>query len=155
MEKFKSYNSIDEILDMAIKMEEGSYNFYMDLAKKAQSKGSKEKFIEFANEEVKHKELLEKIKADKSIVVSSEIVANLKISSYLTMSHTEGGEMSYQDSLILAMKREKAAYMLYTKLAGKVEKGNVRDVLLMLAQEEAKHKLQYEIEYDELVYKEN
>lgn len=155
MGNYKTYNNVDEILDMAIKMEKGSYNFYMDLAKRAESDGSKKKFIEFANEEIKHKELLEKLKADKTLIIPRSEVVNLKVSSYLTMSQSDDGKMSYQDALILAMKREKAAYILYTKLAGKVDNGNVKDILLMLAQEEAKHKLQYEIEYDEMVYKEN
>jgi len=63
--------------------------------------------------------------------------------------------ISYQDALILAMKQEKAAFQLYNALAGSTDNAALRDVLLSLAQEEAKHKLKFEIEYDENILREN
>ena len=62
--------------------------------------------------------------------------------------------MDYQQALIVAMKQEKAAYKLYSDLAAKVTFEGLRNTFLMLAQEEAKHKLHFEVEYDELI-KEN
>ena len=53
------------------------------------------------------------------------------------------------------MKKEKAAYRLYTHLAGVAGDKNLSKTFLGLAQEEAKHKLRFEIEYDEVVLKEN
>ena len=63
--------------------------------------------------------------------------------------------MDYQSALVLAMKREKAAFRLYTALAAKVDDEALRELFLRLAQEEAKHKLHFEIEYDEHVLTEN
>ena len=63
--------------------------------------------------------------------------------------------MTYQDALILAMKKEKYAFKLYTNLADYAKAENLKNIFLMLAQEEAKHKLRFEIEYDEFVLKEN
>jgi rubrerythrin len=53
------------------------------------------------------------------------------------------------------MKKEKAAFKLYTDLATSVSDENLRSVFKMLAQEEAKHKLRFEIEYDENILSEN
>jgi rubrerythrin len=47
------------------------------------------------------------------------------------------------------MKQEKAAFRLYTDLAASTDDDAVRDLFLGLAQEEAKHKLRFEVEYDE------
>jgi rubrerythrin len=63
--------------------------------------------------------------------------------------------MKYEDALKLAMKREKAAFKLYTNLAEKSEDNGMKSLFSMLAQEESKHKLRFEIEYDEYVMKEN
>jgi len=63
--------------------------------------------------------------------------------------------MNYQDTLILAMKKEKASFHLYTDLAEEVENQVQRETFLSLAQEEAKHKLRFEIKYDNTVLKED
>jgi rubrerythrin len=59
--------------------------------------------------------------------------------------------MTYAEALILAMKKEKAAYRLYTDLAGVAEAEELTNLFLSLAAEEAKHKLRFEIEYDDHV----
>ena len=63
--------------------------------------------------------------------------------------------ISYQDALIVAMKRERAAFKLYSDLAEKVSEEELRQVFLGLAKEEAKHKLFFESEYDERVLGDN
>ncbi len=63
--------------------------------------------------------------------------------------------MDYQNALILAMKKEKAAYRLYLNLAAVAEAEELTNIFLYIAQEEAKHKLRFEIEYDDVVLKEN
>jgi len=40
-------------------------------------------------------------------------------------------------------------------LAGIVPNSNLKNIFLSLAQEEAKHKLRFEIEYDDYILKEN
>ena len=80
---------------------------------------------------------------------------DLKIGDYLVDIDKSRDDLNYQDALIVAMKEEKAAFKLYTTLAGKTDDPEARAIFLMLAQEEAKHKLRFEIEYDENVLKEN
>jgi rubrerythrin len=57
-------------------------------------------------------------------------------------------DLDYLQALTLAMKGEKAAFRLYSDLAAKATDEAVRSILLSLAQEEANHKLRFEIEYD-------
>jgi rubrerythrin len=66
-----------------------------------------------------------------------------------------GPKTDYQGALILAMKREKAAFRLYSDLAARTEDAELKDLLLGLAQEEAKHKLRFEVEYDDKILTEN
>jgi len=53
------------------------------------------------------------------------------------------------------MKAEKAAFILYTDLALATDDPGLKETLLRPAQEEAKHKLRFEIEYDDEILKEN
>jgi rubrerythrin len=55
--------------------------------------------------------------------------------------------MTYPELLALAMTREKAAYRLYTNLASIAKSQKGKHIFLLLAQEEAQHKIALEIEY--------
>ena len=79
---------------------------------------------------------------------------DLKISDYLVDVEARE-DISYQDALIVAMKREKAAYRLYSDMSEKVPEGELRNVFIGLAKEEAKHKLFFESQYDERVLSDN
>jgi rubrerythrin len=94
------------------------------------------------------------IKEQGFFVLPDAKVRDLKIADYL-VDVKPSATMSYQDALILAMKKEKAAFRMYTKLAEKAENPDVKAVFLNLAQEESKHKLAFEVEYDEYILKEN
>ena len=77
-------------------------------------------------------------------------ILDLKIAEYTVDLSTDNVE-SYEDALVVAMKKEKAAYKLYTKLGEMVESEDARNLFLALAQEEAKHKLRFEIAYDDML----
>ena len=53
------------------------------------------------------------------------------------------------------MKKEKSAFKLYLELSNRAQNSQMKDLFLSLAQEESKHKLRFEIEYDEIVLREN
>jgi rubrerythrin len=146
--------TVDGILDFAIRGEEESVQFYTDLAQKVKRPGMSQIFRDFADEERKHKAKLLAVKAGKQLQPAARKVADLKIGDYL-VDVVPGPELDYQGALIVAMKKEKAAFKLYTELAGLIEDASLRDVLLALAQEEAKHKLRFEVEYDQVVLKDN
>ncbi|MFO7997720.1 MAG: ferritin family protein [Bacteroidales bacterium] len=150
----KTFESIDEILDFAMKAEQEAVEFYTQLAGKMKSKQIKEIFLQFAQEEVAHKARLQKIKDDKIFDMEVEKVSDLKIADYV-VSTKASGEMEYAEALVLAMKKEKAAFKLYTALSERTTVPELRKVFQALAVEESKHKLRFELEYDEYVMREN
>ena len=150
-----TFANVDEILDFAIDGEQAAVDLYTDLAAKAKNPTIKKAFEEYANEERGHKTKLQEVKTGKRLLIPSEKpVLDLKIADY-TVEEEPGPDADYQSVLIFAMKKEKAAFKLYTDLAGLVEDAGIRDLLLGLAQEEAKHKLRFELEYDDHILVEN
>ena len=147
------FSSVDEILDFAIARELAANRFYLLIASQMENPAMREVFEDFAKEELGHKAKLENMKKLES-VAPSENVADLKIADYV-VAKEPGPEMDYQDALILAMQEEKAAFKLYSKLAAMTDDASVRNTFLALAQEEAKHKLRFEIEYDDVILKDN
>ncbi|MCX7863062.1 MAG: ferritin family protein [Bacteroidales bacterium] len=150
----KEFNSIDDVLDFAIEMEQKSIDFYKELSHQALSQDMKQTFLRFVEEEIKHKAKLTKIKEEKIFNIGQEKVKELNISEYVERTEPKP-DMTYQEALILAMKREKAAFRLYTKLAHQTSNPELVQLFLNLAQEESKHKLMFEIEYDEVILREN
>ena len=148
------FNTIDDVLDFAIQSEQDAVDFYTDLANKVPNKGMSEIFEQFAGEERGHKAKLQRIKEGHAATFAKEKVMDLKIGDYL-VDVEASDDMSYQDALILAMKREKSAFKLYTNLSNLVKDQELRKIFLSLAQEEAKHKLRFEVEYDDNILGEN
>ncbi len=151
MEKFKN---IDEVLVFAMKSEQEAVDFYNQLANQMQNQEMKETFLQFAREEVAHKARLQKIKDERLFDLSDEKVQDLSISDYV-VNVKPSPDMKYDEALVLAMKKEKAAFKLYTNLAKRTENPEIKAVFNNLAIEESKHKLRFELEYDEFVMREN
>ena len=147
------FSSADDILNFAIRNEQDAVDFYSKYAGLVK-KEMKDMFLEFAQEEIKHKARLMKIKEDKIFTFSPEKINSLNLSDY-TISGNFTMDLSYQDALILAMLKEKAAFRLYLNLSQKTDIPFLKELFLSLAQEESKHKLRFELEYDEYILKEN
>ena len=147
-------DSIDEVLDYAIGKEVEANQLYMYLAGQAEDEAMRKVFEDYAKEEQGHKTKLEAMKSAGQVTAPTGKVPDLKIADY-TVDVEAGPNMDYQDALLLAMKNEKAAFHLYTDLAQAVQDSALRETFLALAQEEAKHKLRFEIEYDDVILKEN
>ncbi len=150
----ENLKTIDVIFDFAIENEIEAYKFYTSLAAKMNNAEIKKTFLEFAAEEQKHKEILEAAKKGNKIHISSEKIADLKIADF-TVDVQPTENMRYQDALVLAMKKEKKAFQLYTCLSLLMHNKNDSDLFASLAQQEAKHKLRFELEYDNVVLKED
>ena len=147
-------NTVDEILDYAIEQEQQAADFYASFAARAEKAGMKKMLLEFAEEEQRHKERLLAVKTGERKLSPEKEVLDLKVSDYL-VEVDASDNMSFQDALIVAMKRERAAFQLYRDMAEKVSDTEVKRVFLGLAKEEAKHKLFFETEYEERVLKHN
>lgn len=144
----------EQILEFAIEREQEAADFYRDLAARSSSGVMRDVFEQFAAEEDRHREKLRAVKSGDRGLGSSTRIRDLSIADYL-VEQKPYPEMTYQDALVLAMQKEKAAFKLYTELAGLAEDPALKDLFLGLAQEEAKHKLRFELEYDENVLREN
>lgn len=150
----KEFSTINEILDFAIGEEQAAVDFYLQLAAQSKNSQTQKIFKEYAEEEMRHKSRLMGIKEQGIFSMPETAVRDLKIAEYL-VDVKPSPNMSYQDALILAMKKEKAAFRMYSKLAERAENPDVKALFLTLAQEESKHKLAFEIEYDEYILREN
>ena len=151
----EQWNSVEDVLDYAIQREQDAVDLYMGLAETAGPTHLRSVFEGFAAEEQAHKDRLIAIKRKGMLATApTKSVTDLKIGDYL-VTEEPTGELDYQGALILAMKREKAAYKLYSDLASIADSEGLANVFLRLAQEEARHKLRFEIEYDENILVEN
>ena len=151
------FGSLQEILEFAIQKEAEAHDFYLEWSGRMEKASMKKKLQDFANEELKHKEKLTAIKTNKlqmQALSPEKKVIDLKIGDYL-VDVDPNTDLDYQGALILAMKKEKKAFKLYDDLAEMAQNENIRTLFLGLAQEEAKHKLRLETEYDEYILTEN
>jgi len=150
----KAFHTVEDILDFAINAEQEAVDFYSTLAGQAVNSDMRNVFEQFAMEEMGHKARLTEIRDGGILKLRSEKVTDLKISDYVVDVQATPG-MSYADALVLAMKKEKAAFRLYLDLSEKAEDSSMKDAFMALALEESKHKLRFELEYDEFVLREN
>ena len=144
----------DEILDFAIAREQDAVDFYVDLQKKANFSAQEEMLEELAEMERGHKKMLMKIKENGVVSEQVKKVEDLHISDYV-VEIEPSDEMDYQDILTIAMKREEAAFNLYTNMANAISNADLKHLFTKLAAEEAGHKNRFEKLYDEEILKEN
>ncbi|HOH99895.1 MAG TPA: ferritin family protein [Bacteroidales bacterium] len=150
----KAFESVNEILDFAIAAEQDAVVFYQQLASEARQEDMKRVFEGFAGEEMIHKARLIRIKEEGSLRMDQQVIMDLNIGDYLTDVEPHPG-ITYAEALVIAMKKEKAAFKLYMDLASYAGDPEMEKVFISLAQEESKHKLRFELEYDEYVLREN
>jgi rubrerythrin len=148
------FGSVDAALDFAISEEQKATEFYTRLAREASGPGMRAAFQQFAAEEVAHRARLEGVKAGKTLLAAGRKVTELSVTDYMVPRDTSPA-MSYQDSLLVAMQKEKAAYRMYSDLAAASGDAALQGLFLSLAHEEANHKLRFELEYDTFVTPEN
>ena len=151
----KDLKTFDEILDFAISLEEKAVLFYNDLANKASTPTVRQTCLDLAKEEQGHKDKLEDVKNIKIADFEVTPVDNLAIAEVLQDINFSDADFSYQKALTLAMKREKFSMELYTKLASEATDSKLKELFSYLAAEESKHKQQIEIEYDEVILRDN
>jgi len=149
-----NFNSVNDILDFAIQSEQEAVEFYTKLSQNSNNSQMQKVFSDFAHEEMGHKARLMDIKETGIMETSSEKVMDMKVADYIAHVNISPN-MTYGDALVVAMKKEKAAFKLYLALSERVNDPKMKELFLSLAQEESRHKLRFELEYDENVLKEN
>jgi len=147
------FYSFEEIVKFAIAREIEANQFYLNLADRLDNPAVRELLVNFAAEELEHKARLElEIIKEGKVVATEQKPIELDIKNYLVDAQLEP-DMDYADILQLAIKKERASFRLYANLATIVEEAQARQTLLALAEEEARHMVRFETEYDEMVLK--
>jgi len=146
------FGSIDQILDFAIQKEQEAADFYLKASQMESFSGSREMLVEFSNEEIKHRRILEELKtkgfAEGVADYDFKWIKDIKRSDYMDeMTYSPG--MGYRDILAIAIKREEKALKLYRELFDQSQSENAKQVFKILRQEEAKHKQVLERMYDD------
>ena len=151
MSKARSY---EEVLQYAIEREQEAQRDYEAAAATMKNAAMRDALLEMAAQERGHEHKLRGLDVGKFLQQAKTPVPSLDIAEYVVAGEFHPG-MSYPELLSLAMQREKASYRLYTDLARITPDPDARALLKALAQEEARHKLAFEVEFDEHVLREN
>lgn len=140
------------ILEYAISKEVESYHFYMAMSRNVDTEKMQDVFEELAAEELGHRAKLELevIKAGKALTAQEEPEPRPD-SDYIVSEGKALIDMDYTDMLLLAMEKEEASFRTYVNLVANARDVETQELLLALAEEEVKHKLRFQTEYDILV----
>ena len=139
----------EEILEMAVAREVDAIKFYTVLAARAQSPHIRGVFEVLAAEEMEHKTRLElEIMKTGRVVDTQKVPAGLKDDApdYVPPEL----DIDYKDILLMGMQKEDASFRLYMDLAGMINNSSSRETLIALAQEEAGHKLRFQVELEQV-----
>jgi rubrerythrin len=145
--------TLETILGKAIRNEEEAFRFYMDLYNTVEDKVAKNTLVFLADEERKHRAYLikyrEGVYPENAMTVSEEATA--KIKEFSGKPKIKKASQA-KDIFLVAADRELSAYNFYKKLSDIHPSGEVRDLLLRMAQEELKHKEKMEYLYDNTAF---
>jgi rubrerythrin len=147
-------SQIEEIINFAIDKEREAITFYQDLAKKVENPIMRDTVLSMADEERKHEKMLKGLTPKKLKFVREPSQPDLKISNYLVQT-TISPDMSYQELLVIAMKREENSHALYSDLEQRASDDATRKIFTLLKGEELKHKARLEKEYEEHVIRDD
>jgi len=143
-----------ETMAYAIEKEQEAVDAYTAAAGMVKHANIRDMLLDLAKQEEGHKRRLMAVEMDGVADAHLRDIPDLKIAEYA--AETEfSPSMDYQAVLTVAMKREEAARNLYQHLASISDESGLRQLFEFLAQEEARHKLLIEKEYDEHVLTEN
>lgn len=140
-----------KILELAIEREVQAYLAYTALAGRMVHKGMRNLFMAMAAEELQHKSNLEL-----ELMKLGKSVPDCPINSDVNKANaTVGGgeelDMDYKDAISLAIKKEASAYELYSELAVTSDDARARHMFFEMAEQEMKHKIRFEEEYEHII----
>lgn len=153
-ENLIQFDSINDALDFAILREQEAHDFYKEWASRIKNEAIQQVLHEFAEIELKHKQLLQNVKKGSDVELGRHTIIDLKIGDYFAETKPSE-EMTYQDSVRVAIQREMGSQALYGHLASISHDPKIKAIFENLEVEEAKHKEHFEKLYDEEFLKEN
>lgn len=145
------FKSLEELLKFAIGKELAASQFYFDLAEAMSNEIAKELFTEMAKDEINHMQMLELeiMKLGKVIVEElPEIHRNQK--DFFLESNLDK-TLDLGELIQLAIQKEQASFSLYMDLYAITDDDEQRQVIMAMAEEEIRHKMILETQYNELL----
>jgi rubrerythrin len=147
------FKSMSDILAFAVQREIDAAAGYARMAAQASTPGLRELLLELKGEEENHRRLLENIKGAE-LPEPGPPVLDLGLSDALA-DVPMASDMTFQELLIFAARKEKKAEDLYQGLARRPELAAHRKLFDFLAGQERTHKLKLEAEYERHVLAED
>ncbi len=143
----------DSIIEKAIANEEEANQFYLKLSEMVSDKMVKDTLLYLASEEKQHKEYLLHYRQENFIGNATETdeTANNKIAEFLQPPQVKY-DMDSKDVYLLAAARELNSYNFYKGMAAIHPDGEIKQMLLKMANQEMKHKEKVEYLYDNTAF---
>ncbi len=144
-------DELSELWDSAIYREIAAQALYIEAQQGTDDPAAKAMLAELAAEELKHAGVLREMKEGGGGLKdwNPTNLADLKLSEYFSGPDTIEGA-GLQEVLIFAMKREQQSVVFYTQMMGALRLEESKTLCWRLAQEELKHKMKLELEYENL-----
>ena len=144
--------TIGEILEFAIDREAEAVNLYMAMARRVTDPSTVKFFEDLVSEELEHKSRLELEVMKEGIVARTVgVVPEASADDPPISPDQVAKEMIYPDALVLAIRKERRSFRLYVRLAGLVAEEELRETLVSLAEEEARHLTALEAQYENAI----
>jgi rubrerythrin len=142
-----------DVIKFAMANEVEAQKFYADVAEKLSNEALKKMFLQFSEEEKKHREILKGIYVSNAIGDYFGEETDYKVSE--TVDEPELSiDMKPADAIALAMKKEEEAMLQYTALAEDCQDAEKKKVFLDLAAMERGHKRKMEDAFVDIGYPE-
>ena len=153
-EKIQHFDDLESAINFALSLIERNYYFFKYWAEKVNRKSIRDALLDWAEEELKHKEVLLNIEEDKEVDLHQTDIPDLRLSEYF-MDAEPSEDMTYEEALRIAMKRENAEIETYEYLANIAQSPRAKQMLLKLAADSRQRKLDFEKKYIEKFMSEN
>jgi rubrerythrin len=124
---------VDDVVNFAIDKEQKAMEFYQKCADRAKNPGIKKFFQEMAAEEQRHRDMLKELDVLGISDVQLAKVEDLRIGDYLVDVQFYD-EITYQEALTLAMKKEEKAHAFYSGWKNKCMHEKTTKLIELLAQ---------------------
>lgn len=145
---------IDQVFATAATRELEANEFYRGVAGRMADPAVRDIFKQLADEEMGHYELIEKFRADSTLILKiAAPVGDWKVAESEELPRLSL-DMKPKDAIALAMKKEQQAVEFYQRLAASSSAAEVRDMFQNLANMELGHKRQLETVFVEIGYPE-
>ena len=142
----------NEVLEIAISREIEAHNFFLALAERLDNPQLCKMLEELAAEELEHKAKLEMELIKNGIVVDASKKCNFQASDYV-ISSEEIIKLDQKDLLEICIQKEDASMRFYAEMLPHAQDNSTKETLLAIIEEEIKHKLRFEAEYEKLIKK--